>query len=220
MILRPTTSPEDWKAFLAQPDLHWKPGRSAMETAFAWEGAKGLPLEIAAMLPGAKLLLAIPEYKVALPGGGADSQNDVFALVRDENGLIPVMVEAKRDESFGPTLGEWLVDASTGKKARLAAICDLLGLDPAALDPGLRYQLFHRTASALVTAARFHADRAAMVVQSFSPERRWYEDFAAFAALFGDAPAPSAALNRVLPNGKTLLLGWASCPLLTEGIAP
>ena len=31
---------------------------------------------------------------------------------------------------------------------------------------------------------------------------------------------PSTALNRVLLNGKTLLLGWASCPLLTEGIAP
>lgn len=218
MILRPTTCPEDWKVFLAQPELHWKPGRSAMETAHSWEGAQGVPQEIAAFFPGAQKLLAVPEYKVALPGGGADSQNDVFALLRDDRGLIPLMVEAKRDESFGPTLGEWLTDASDGKRARLAAICSMMGLDPATLDPSLRYQLFHRTASAIVTAHRFHADRAAMVVQSFSPDRRWYQDFAAFAGLFGPAPEPGVARNRGLPGGKTLLLGWATCPLQTEGL--
>lgn len=71
MILRPTTCPEDWRVFLAQPELHWKPGRSAMKTAHSWEGAQGVPQEIAALfgpapqpgvvqnrgLPGGKTLL-------------------------------------------------------------------------------------------------------------------------------------------------------------------
>ena len=215
MILRRTTSPEDWKEFLAKPD-HWKPGRSAMETAYAWERANGLPDAIATFFPGAEMLFAIPEWKVPLPGGERDSQNDVFALLSDGNGLVPVMVEAKRDEHFGPTLGEWLKAPSPGKTARLAAICEMLGLDAAKLDPRLRYQLFHRTASAVVTAERFHARRAAMVVQSFSPEHRWFGDYAAFAGLFGLSPARDEISETRLPSGLCLSLGWAHCPLTTE----
>jgi hypothetical protein len=216
MILRPTNTPDDWKAFLAKPELHWKPGRSAMETAHAWEGANGLPNELAALFPGAEMLFAIPEWRVPLPGGERDSQNDVFALLSDDRGLVPVMVEAKRDEPFGPTLGEWLRTPSTGKTARLAAICEMLGLDPAKLAPELRYQLFHRTASAVVTAQRFHASRAAMVVQSFSPEHSWFTDYAAFASLFGLAAELDTIAEAVLPTGVRLSIGWAQCRLTTE----
>lgn len=216
MILRPTDGPEDWSAFLAKPDLHWKPGRSAMETAYSWEA--GFPREIAALFPGTELLQAIPEYKVPLPGGERASQNDVFALLRDDDGLIVCMVEAKRDEPFGPTLGEWLARQSDGKLDRLSAIASLLGLDSESLTPSLRYQLFHRTASAILTAQKFHAHRAAMVVQSFSPEHRWFEDFRAFCALFGLSPERNRPYEIHLPDGLSLTIAWASAPLRTEEI--
>ena len=50
--------------------------------------------------PGARLLLAIPEHQVALPGGGRPSQCDVFALVRNDVGTPTVAVEAKVREPF------------------------------------------------------------------------------------------------------------------------
>jgi hypothetical protein len=44
----------------------------------------------------------------------------------------------------------------------------------------IRYQLLHRTASAIITARDFHASTAVMVVHSFSPEGKWRGDFIAF----------------------------------------
>ena len=216
MILRPTAGPDDWKAFLAKPDLHWKPGRSAMEAAHAWEAVAGMPPEVAAVFPGAELLLAIPEYQVPLPGGDSASQNDVFALLRDPAGLIVCMVEAKRDETFGPTLGEWLAGASNGKLERLVAITAMLGLPPSGLDPRLRYQLFHRAASALLTARRFHATRAVLLVQSFSPQHRWFDDFARFLDLFGVAPAQGVLQPIPVPAEVSFACVWVHSPLTTE----
>jgi hypothetical protein len=53
------------------------------------------------------LLLAIPEYKVSLPGWGAASQNDIFCLARTQHGLVSIMVEGKVNEPFGPLVKEW-----------------------------------------------------------------------------------------------------------------
>ncbi len=180
-----------------------------MAAALAWEAADGTPPEIAAILGNrVELLLAIPEHKVAMKGRGHASQCDIFALVRADDQTCAVAVEAKVDESFGPTVGKWLVDASPGKADRLRDICALLGLGTP--DGALRYQLFHRTAAAVLEAQRFKTDRAAMVVQSFSPEHRWFEDFAAFAALFGLEAERGRPLTCTLPSGLPLTLGWAS----------
>ena len=84
----------------------------------------------------------------------------------------------------------------------------LLGLPEGSIDH-VRYQLLHRTAAALLEAARFKTDRAAMIVQSFSQEHRWYEDFAAFTALFGIEADRGTPLRHILPSGKPLDLGWA-----------
>lgn len=207
-IFIPTVSPNDWQSFLADPEKQWKRGYSAMATALSWEAANGLPPEIAELLGGApELLLAIPEHKVALPGGRRESQCDVFALVRASDETIAIAIEAKVNEPFGPTVGEWMVNASKGKVKRMHFICDLLGLN--ALPPDeLRYQLFHRTAAAVLEAKRFKTDRAAMVVQSFSQEHRWFEDFVAFAAMFGMQAEPGQALNYDLPSAMPLTLGW------------
>lgn len=181
-----------------------------MAAALSWEAANGLPIEIAELLGGTpELLLAIPEHKVALPGGSRESQCDVFAIVRAMDETLAIAVEAKVNEPFGPTVGEWMDNASKGKVERIRFICDLLGLKSLPPDH-LRYQLFHRTAAAILEANRFKTDRAAMVVQSFSQEHRWLEDFQAFADLFGLHAERGKALEYVLPSKMSLTLGWAT----------
>jgi hypothetical protein len=132
-IYRPTASADSWRAFLAQPDLHWATGYSARTAAHCWEGSSGLPPEIRNILEPvvgpAELLLAIPEHKVALPGGWRESQCDVFALVRGTATVVALAVEAKVDEPFGPTLAEWMKNASAGKRERLAFILAALGVN-------------------------------------------------------------------------------------------
>jgi hypothetical protein len=208
-ILTPSRGPDDWQQFLADPQKQWKRGYSAMAAALSWEAAQGLPPEIAAILgPGAELLFAVPEHKVALPGGRRESQCDVFAIVRAGDETIAMAVEAKVGEPFGPTVGEWMVGAGTGKTERITFIRDLLGLPDCSIDH-VRYQLLHRTAAAALEAGRFKTDRAAMVVQSFSREHRWFEDFAAFTALLGIEADRGKPFRHILPSGRPLDLGWA-----------
>jgi hypothetical protein len=72
----------------------------------------------------------------------------------------------------------------------------------------IRYQLLHRTVSALLIAEQFNAVAAVMIVQSFSPTDRWFEDFEAFARLFG-AAVSAGQLGRLGEfNGTPLYVGW------------
>lgn len=179
-----------------------------MATARSWEA--GFPPEIAGILgPQAELQLCIAEHKVPLPGGGFPSQCDVFALAHAGGRDMAVAVEAKVDEPFGPTLGEWMAKPSPGKQARLGAILDWLGLSAGADLGALRYQLFHRSGAAIAEARRFRRPVAAMVVQSFSPHAAWFDDFAAFCALFGHSPSADTGVDVPLPDGLVLRLGWA-----------
>ncbi len=156
-----------------------------------------------------ELLLALPEHKVPLLGGNRDSQNDIFALIRHGGSTCAVTIEGKVNEPFGPTVGEWLTAASDGKLARMRHICDVLGLaeTPSA---HIRYQLLHRTASAVIEAKRFKTDEAAMIVHSFSRTRMWFNDFIAFTRLFDLDVAPDRAVGLSLSNGGRLRLGWAT----------
>ena len=211
-ILLPSDGPNGWKRFLAQPDLHWKTGYSARTLAHSWEAAKSIPPEVSAIMSEAfgtpELLFAVPEHKTLLPGGTRESQSDVLALVRHPGGLATYTIEGKVDEPFGPTVGVWLVDASPGKTERLAHICGLLGLSECPSD--IRYQLMHRTASALIEAERFDAKLAGMIVHSFSPDRRWYDEFVRFGSLLGCEIEPGRAATVASPSGKALVIGWAA----------
>lgn len=209
MILVPTAGADDRRRFLAEPEKQWRRGYSAMAAALSWEAAKGVPTEISEIFgENVELLLAIPEHKVALPGGRRESQCDVFALVRAGNETTALAVEAKVNERFGPTVGEWMVGASHGKVERLGFICDQLGLAGKPPD-SVRYQLLHRTAAAVLEARRFKTDRAAMIVQSFSQDHRWFEGFEEFASLFGIRARRGEPLICRLPSGMPLTLGWA-----------
>jgi hypothetical protein len=194
-IYVPTTRPDDWQGLLTDPHLHWRTGYSARTLAYCWEHYKerGFPPEIMHLFASSGIplfqdltpLLALPEHHVFLPGGTRASQNDLFVLAKDRGDqLVSMTIEGKVNEPFGPMLAEWLVNASPGKRERLAFLQALLGLAPD-LPSTIRYQLLHRTGSALLEAKRFNAHLAIMLVHSFSPDNRWFEDYHAFARLFG-----------------------------------
>lgn len=195
-----------------------------MALADAWEEAKGWPDAVTATLATdpelqqLELLLALPEYKVPLPGGLTASQTDLFVLARRPTGdTIAISVEGKAEEAFGNhTVAEWRCDQSVGRDERLTYLVEVLGLrDDAQLAP-IRYQLLHRTASAVIEARRFGATHAVMLVHSFSASAARFEDFAAFAALYNVAAKQGTTATACSLGGVTLHLGWATdspCPL-------
>jgi Domain of unknown function (DUF6946) len=217
-ILIPTDGPESWKLLLAEPDRHWQPGFSAMSTALSWENADGLPNEITSLFRGAEdpalrnaeLNIAIPEYKVDLAGGSRSSQNDVFALLNCAGGLIAVMVEGKAKEDFDETLLNWKKRTSPqGVEARLSDIAKHIGLTLQIPDH-IRYQLLHRTASAVIEADRFHALYAAMVVQSFVADdsENHYNDFCEFLKLYGKEAIKNRLIELTKVRTCRLFAAW------------
>ncbi|MCP2207453.1 DUF6946 family protein [Bradyrhizobium diazoefficiens] len=209
MIYVPTAGAQSWQALLADPTKQWPTGYSARTLAHCWEAAEGLPPEIAALFGSdTELLIAIPEHKVSLRDTGRESQTDVFALVKSSNRTIAVAVEGKVNESFGPTISDWYVDASLRKQQRLAFLCELIGTE--CPPPGdIHYQLFHRAASAILEADRFKTDDAAMIVHSFAQDRRGFDAYAAFLDLFELAAEAGKLVSKTLPHGRTIHFGWA-----------
>jgi len=195
-----------------------------MTLARSWEDSKkkGFPPEIAALLATAdradwnqlRLLLAIPEYKVPLPGGARPSQTDLVAFARGEKGLTAIAVEGKVDERFGETVGQKSKERGNGVQTRIAYLCERLGLKTVCHD-NIRYQLLHRTVSALDIARDFYAESAVMIVHSFSDgqqrnEQKWFNDFARFARLFGKTVEAGKLAYVGKRDGVNLYLGWAT----------
>lgn len=212
-ILLFTSGPQDWQSLLADPEKHWKSGFSARTLAHSWEAADGFPSEIAILmaqcteplLQDLTPLLAIPEFKVPLPGGKRASQNDIFVLGRSSAGPVSIMVEGKVNESFGPTLGGWRDEASAGKEERLSFLLRTLGLKDVPND-GVRYQLLHRAASALITGEPYRASAAILLIHSFSKERTGWSDYEAFTRLFG-VEAEVGVVQRMGVNTAIPLFG-------------
>jgi hypothetical protein len=209
-IYVPATGPESWQNLLADPIKHWETGYSARTLAYCGQAARGLPPEILGLFgANTSLLIGIPEHKVDLPGGRRPSQTDLFALLRRGGQTISCAIEGKVAEPFGPTVQEWVTDASPGKMERLDFLCCELGLAQP-LAPTMRYQLLHRAVSAIVEAERFKTDEAAMIVHSFSPTAVWFDDFAAFVALLGAKAVQNQLATVELPSGRAMHLGWAT----------
>ncbi|MBR0684657.1 hypothetical protein JQ594_01910 [Bradyrhizobium manausense] len=208
-IYIPTTGPQCWQALLADPSKQWRTGYSARTLANCWEAADGLPSEVAALFGSdAELLIAIPEHKVSLRDAGRESQTDLFALIKANHRTIAVAVEGKVNETFGPLIKNWYSEPSPGKQQRLKFLCDRIGIECPPPD-ALHYQLFHRTASAILEAERFKTDDAAMIVHSFSPEDKWFDAYAAFLHLLGLAAERERLVSKKLHNGRILHFGWA-----------
>ena len=210
-ILIPSAGPESWKRFLAD-EGHWKSGYSAKSLAYCWEDTDSIPSEVESILQtappfvGSELLLAIPEHTVPLPGGSRASQTDLWLLLRTPAARASVALQGKVKETFGPTVAEWSKNSSTGKRVRLQALQDLLALPGI---PGeIRYQLLHRTASAILQARRFLAAHAVILVHSFSQSDDWFDDFAAFSKLLGASATKGKLTQAPAYQQPTLHLGW------------
>ena len=218
MILVPSRGTESWRGLLADPEKHWKRGYSALELAERWENPGGFPPEVASLLNqhertrGATMLLGIPEHRVPLAGGARASQTDLWVLARTHTGLLSIAVEGKVNESFGPTVGEWQPASSPGRTKRWAAICSLLEVDQHC-NQATRYQLFHRTASALIEARRFFARSAAVIVHSFGSAAASFGDFQQFVRLLdGDVDRPGQLVAVPPREDIALFFGWATGP--------
>jgi hypothetical protein len=216
-ILSFTSGPGDWQTFLADPVKQWRTGYSARTLAHCWEASDGFPPEVSKvltqttepLLANLEPLLAVPEFKVRLPGGSRASQNDVFVLARSCAGPVCIMVEGKVNEPFGPTLDDWRTDASSGKDKRLDFLLQTLGIS-APVGGNIRYQLFHRAASAIITAEQYHAVAAIVLIHSFSDEHTGWSDYKGFVGLFG-VRAVRDVVQRLPTVSPTHLFGaWVA----------
>ncbi len=212
-IYIPATNPDDWKQLLAEPEKQWKKGFSARSMAYCWQEANGIPHDVINVLSqepdfrDIETLIVIPEHQVPLPGGTRPSQNDCWVLARTKKDLVSLAIEGKVSETFGPSIGEWFQDASDGKRQRLSYLCSQLGLDEN-LPENIRYQLLHRTASAVIEAKRFNAKCAVMVVHSFSQTAEWLEDYKDFALLFGVKADINSIVSVGTRNDIDIYLAW------------
>jgi hypothetical protein len=216
----PTRSTEDWQRL--HPERHWKDGYSAKLLATRWQEAHGFPEEVtnsftASGIPAfqsMQFVAGFPEHKVALPPSRRQpSQTDIMVLARSGQELAALAVEGKVEESFGEFVRDWRQKDTDGKTERLAFLTDLLGLAGHDLD-GIRYQLLHRMASALLTAERFAARHAVVLVHSFSPVRTGFTDYAAFLQLFGVLAAAGTVQQASAVHGIEVYFSWTTGTLI------
>lgn len=212
-----TLNPEDWKSKLADPK-HWKKNHSAMALAYSWMEAKGFPKSVKAVFEKSEypifknieFLSGIVEHKVSLPGGRRPSKNDIFVLAKSQKNLISIAVEGKVSESFGQLIVEWSKDKSAGKAVRLKFLCESLGLHKDSIQ-GIRYQLLHRTTSALLEARRFNSSIALLLVHSFSQENVGFHDYSRFAKHLGLMTAQLNTIHFVKRiENVDLYLAWVT----------
>lgn len=219
-IAVPLLRPEDVIPHLGKPS-HWKQGRSAKAVSDSWFQANDLPPRVRAVLDqspelkGAELVDAWLERCTDLGDRrGSATQTDLLAVLGIGDELAVMAVEAKVTESFGPLVSEWIGEGGEGKEDRLQRLCALLGFERGEVGD-LRYQLFHRTAAAILEARRYRAKKAVLMVHSFCDNATGLPDFLAFYERMGikgvgrdllGGPAQIAAIG--------LWVGWASdqCP--------
>jgi hypothetical protein len=211
----PLLKPEDVIPHLARQDSHWRAGYSAQELAVAWSGSENdFPASVRAVLTTApeyalaELLDGFFEREVELGSPGRNSQTDlmVIAGLADELGVIAV--EGKVEESFSELIKEW--NTTAGKQRRLQGLCDTLGLNVSGIGD-IRYQLLHRTASAIYEAKRYRCHHALMLVHSFSSTHRWFDDFAAFSRVMGlPLETPGHCSSARVCQGVSLRLAWVA----------
>lgn len=213
-IYIPSKGPDSWKELLAQPEKQWKTGFSAKTMAYCWEDQNGFPKEFYKPLKDSGLnldmLIAIPEYKVYLDNNKAPSQNDLFVLSKDSNGLAVIMIEGKASEPFDKIIKDW--NNSDGKLCRFEFLAEKLEINNNISDCNdLRYQLFHRTVSAILIAEQFFAKKAIMIVHSFSQSNEWFNDYLEFVRLLN--PSINSKIDEInkcktLSSGIDLYIGW------------
>lgn len=213
-IFIPTKNADDWKYLLSEPQKQWKSGYSAKTLAHCWEDARqnsqDFPIPVFNVLklkfPKIEALLTFPEYQVIIPGGKRPSQCDIWILAKNSNELVSIAVEGKVKEPFGPTIEEWKVEQTPGKEERIRSVLGILQLSRI---PGkIRYQLLHRTVSAILEAKRFNACHAVMLVHAFDAPQDSFQDFKEFVNLFGLTPEKNGMVSVAPISDLTLHFAW------------
>ncbi|MGD1086757.1 MAG: hypothetical protein ABSA47_18620 [Verrucomicrobiota bacterium] len=216
----PAESLDNWRRLLADPVKHWRDGYSAKMLATRWWDSAGFPPEVMASLRASAIPLlgklrfvtAFPEHKSDLPGGRRPSQTDIMVIGRADRELVILAVEGKAEEPFDELVGDWKRKDTEGKGARLAFLSERLGLAEHDLD-GIRYQLLHRTESALRSAEDFAASHAVLLVHSFSTAATGFNDYTAFLQLFGLKAIKGTIQRAGSLHGIELYFSWTTYAL-------
>jgi hypothetical protein len=224
MIVRlhvPMTKPEDVIGHLAKKEKDWQAGHSAQELAESWfESRPDFPTKVRQILATApeyskaELVDAFFEREVELGSPGRNSQTDLMVVAGLGNELGVIAVEGKVEESFAEPIINW--NTSAGKQNRLVGLCSTLGLDHTQVGQ-VRYQLLHRTVSAILEAKRYRSRHALMLVHSFSRSHRWVDDFSAFSKMMGiplDVMDRCSAVKEC--DGVNLRLAWGADKLRSQ----
>lgn len=216
--LKEVLVPEAIKPFLAKP-YHWRSGYSACELARIWVDARGIPTSVD------RLLRAVPEYAglrftrglfeccVNLRTPGRDSQIDLLVEAECTSGKLTIAVEGKVGEPFGEYVRD--LDETAGIMKRTRHLCETLKIDPDHAH-NIRYQLLHRTASAIFAAQERNATYSLMLVHAFRPaERHRYQalrksfgDYASFCTRLGVDGREDSITAPIAVGGVQLRLGW------------
>jgi hypothetical protein len=216
----PLLEPEQAKPLLKWPDIQWKPQKSAYETAHAWINAGklsggGIPSSARAVLDqaqewrDAKVVIGLFEHATALDTQTGPSTTDILVVCDVASGLGAMAVEGKAGEDFDKLVKTYRLQ-SPGKEARLKWACDQFGIQPDVCGD-LRWQLFHRTLSAVIEAKHFKSSQALMLVHDFSGVDAHFGDYEAFGTAIGyKGMAPGALTPSREFNGVSLRLGWVS----------
>jgi hypothetical protein len=75
-------------------------------------------------------------------------------------------------------------------------------------DDGIRYQLLHRAASAVLAGEQYRAVAAVLLVHSFSERQTGWHDFQGFCGLFGAKPAVGRLERLASDQAVPLFAVW------------
>ncbi len=210
---------DDWRGLAGNDE--WVPTRSAYELAHCWHQFGGIPSPITnalnasghEALRGICVDLCLVEKPVFLDTKVAPSMTDLMAYGRNAKGeSIVIAVEGKADEPFASPVWAWVRgDEKTPSMAtpprptrqrRLKFLSAHLGkLVPP--DSPLRYQLLHRTVSAILEAQLHGAVAALVLVHAFGPDAPDnLADFSAFLSEFGGSSMTKGTVSGPYQLGE------------------
>lgn len=191
---------------------HFKEGHSAFELTHRWKNVGSrMPEPIYSIFQNSgitdvrdiEILQIYVEYPVFLDSLRTPSKNDLMIFCKSTIApKIVVAVEAKCAETFAERVQTWIrapdspnsrkqrklfkapVSIVGRKEKRLAFLNEVLSVTISP-DSHLRYQLLHRTASAILTARQTFANIAVVLIQAFTQSDSNYADFMEFCKFLG-----------------------------------
>jgi len=232
-------SVEDWFKY-APPKMgnrQWKDGRSAKELARSWfrKEYPCPPEEMRLLLDRAfrteimfdqarsECIIELDDFK------GEHRNCDLVVLCRAGTQQIAINIEAKADEPFGDTIGEYYdqkANSQSNAPARIRQLSlALFGRVPDEAIRKLRYQLLHAAAATLIESASSGTELGLLLVHEFRSKslsdnklRQNHTDWTAFVRAFPELTNADVDKNQIVgpisvpgggrvPNSIPLYLG-------------